>query len=183
VVERNAGPGEYEQTTTPKVLFIIADERHLHFDLDVNPEDMKYVQLRQLVRFAPDGKGLAAPVGHVSHISPEVNEKTRRVQVHAEADDPDGQLRAHTFGTGYIVIREKPAALVVPADALQSDGKSQFVFVRLSPVSFEVRTVTPGLRDGNFIEIDGIRAGEEVVTTGSFALKSELQKDRIGGED
>jgi cobalt-zinc-cadmium efflux system membrane fusion protein len=184
VVERNAGPGEYEQTTTPKVLFVVGDERRLHFDLDVNPDDMRYVHRDQPVRFAPDGKGMASTVGRVSHISPEVDEKTRRVRVHAEAEDPEGLLRPHTFGTGHILIREKPDALVVPSDALQSVGPNQFVFVRLSPVRFEARAVHPGLREGNLVEIDGVRAGEEVVTTGSFVLKSELLKERIaGGEE
>ncbi len=88
VVDRSAGPGEFVQLTTPKVLFVVGDERHLHFDLDVNPEDMKVIRLGQAVRFAPDGKDMVGAVGKVSHISPEVDEKTRRVVVHAEAEDP-----------------------------------------------------------------------------------------------
>jgi cobalt-zinc-cadmium efflux system membrane fusion protein len=183
VVERNVGPGEFEQTTSPKVLFIVGDEHHLHFDLDVNPEDVKEVRVGQPVRFAPDGKGMVGIVAHVSHLSPEVDEKTRRVRVHAEAEDPQGQLRPHTFGTGYILVREKPDALAVPSEALQSDSKSQFVFIRLSPTRFQVRSVQPGLRDGSFVEVVGVHAGEEVVTIGSFVLKSELLREKIAGDE
>ena len=53
-----------------------------------------------------------------------------------------------------------------------------------SDTVFEARKVQAGLRQGNLVEVQGVRPGEEVVTRGSFVLKSELQKDRIaGGED
>jgi multidrug efflux pump subunit AcrA (membrane-fusion protein) len=74
--------------------------------------------------------------------------------------------------------------VVVPAEALQSVGKSgSLVFVRVAPTVFEVRHVRPGLREGDLVEIGGVRAGEEVVTTGGHLLASELQKDRIVGGD
>ena len=46
-----------------------------------------------------------------------------------------------------------------------------------------MRPVKPGLRDGSFIEVEGVAAGETVVTTGSHVLKSELLRERIGGSE
>src|SRR5262249_23315316 len=43
VVERNTATGEVVQLTTPKTLFVVADVRVLHIDLDVAPEDMPEV--------------------------------------------------------------------------------------------------------------------------------------------
>jgi cobalt-zinc-cadmium efflux system membrane fusion protein len=83
VVDRNVAVGEVEQLTSPKTLFIVADVRQLHVDLDVNPEDMAEIRLGQPVIFRPDGSTFEA-AARVSHISPEVDEKTRRVRVHAE---------------------------------------------------------------------------------------------------
>jgi cobalt-zinc-cadmium efflux system membrane fusion protein len=106
------------------------------------------------------------------------------VQVHAEVPNEDRRLRPNTFGTGQIVVSRRPRAAVVPGEAVQSDGHGSLVFVRVSPTVFEARTVRPGLRQGNLVEASGLRKGEEVVTTGSYLLKSELQKDRIlGGDD
>lgn len=216
VVQRNVAPGESVLANQGRSLFVIADIHRLHVDMDVNPGDAIDVRLKQTIEFAPAGKGPGA-VGKVSHISPEVDEKTRRVRIHAKVDNRDGKLRPNTFGTGRILIREQPEAVVIPADALQSDGQRHFVFVKRNETTFECRLVEPGLREGNWVQVLSqeerlaqarrasagipwltrrayvtillakvtfdVRPGEEVVTAGSFALKSELLKDRIGGGD
>jgi cobalt-zinc-cadmium efflux system membrane fusion protein len=144
---------------------------------------MAEVRVGQAVTFQTNGAGARAVSARVSHISPEVDEKTRHVRVHAEVDNTDGSLRPNAFGTGRILIRERPQALAVPSAALQADGSAALLFVRLSETTFEARHVQMGLQEGDLVEISGVRAGEEVVTTGSFVLKSELLKDRITGDD
>jgi cobalt-zinc-cadmium efflux system membrane fusion protein len=181
VVNRKAAPGE---VVDPKhVLIVVADVRHLHVDLDVHPENMAEVHVGQAVFFQPDKIEGPPAKSVVSHISPEVNEKSRNVEVHSELYDPAGRLRPHTFGTGRILVEERPQAVAVPHEAVQSDGKSHLIFVRVSDTTFRARPVQPGLHEGTFTEVEGVQPGEEVVTTGSFMLKSELLKDRIGGEE
>jgi cobalt-zinc-cadmium efflux system membrane fusion protein len=183
VVDRNAAVGEVLESTQRKTLFIVADTRQLHIDLSVNPGDMAEVRAGQAVLFQPSSSGAREITAHVAHVSPEVDEKTRHVVVHAEFENSDGSVRPHAFGTGKIVIQEPRQALAVPGAALQADGSAALLFVRLSATLFEARHVQTGLRDGDLVEVSGVRAGEEVVTTGSFALKSELQKERIAGGD
>jgi cobalt-zinc-cadmium efflux system membrane fusion protein len=181
VVERNAAKGEVVQLNQPQVLFVVADLSQLHVDLDVNPEDMAGVRVGQPILFRC-GDGPEAP-GEVSHISPEVDPKTRRVRVHAEIPNPERRLRPNSFGTGRIRVGERTHAVVVPLDAVQTDGGNSLVFVRVSETTFAARPVRPGLRQGDVVEVSGVQAGEEVVTTGSFVLRSELQKERIAGGD
>jgi cobalt-zinc-cadmium efflux system membrane fusion protein len=219
VVERNTAPGEIVEALLGKYLFVVADVGQLHIDLRVNPRDMTDVRLGQTVTFHLEGKDTPSATAEVSHISPEVDAKTRRVYVHAEVTSSVGQLRPNTFGTGRILIRQRSHALVVPSEAVQADSNPSplaalgatgmgmmasplgqgpllaasallpgsthpsLVFIRLSPTTFQVRQVRTGLRDGSVIEIDGVQPGEEVVTTGSFALKSELRKEQISGGD
>jgi cobalt-zinc-cadmium efflux system membrane fusion protein len=218
VVQRNVAVGEVVQPNQAKSLFVVADLRRLHIELYVKPEDMTGVRVGQRATFRPDRAAAAVAVGEVSHIGPEVEEKTRRVHVHAEIDNPEGTLRPNTFGVGHILLREHPRVPVVPGEALQARGAatqtapaaaavtalagtptapavaiaaataataatSHFVFVRVSETSFQARPVRTGLRDGNLVEVSGVAEGEEVVTTGSFLLKSELQKERIVGDD
>ena len=106
------------------------------------------------------------------------------MRVRATADNPDGRLRAHLFGAGQILVQSLPDALAVPDDAVQSDGDCRVVFVRQSEDTFQARLVRTGERGDGYTQIlKGVSAGEEVVTTGSHALKSEILKARIGGED
>ena len=55
------------------------------------------------------------------------------------------------------------------------------VFVRIAPDEFEARRVKTGLVEGDRVEIiEGIKAGEDVATKGSFLLKTETLKGSIG---
>jgi cobalt-zinc-cadmium efflux system membrane fusion protein len=192
----HAAPGMVVATNQP--LFAVGDTSHLHIELEVDLQDVSLLRPGQLVTFVPEMKtGETAQTqeeeapkpatGTLAHISPEVNEKTHRVPVHAEVENPDGRLRPNTYGTGRIVIRDNPQAVTVPAEALQWEvqpqGRFYFVFVQMSETSFQVRPVKPGLRDRYYVELDGVSPGERVVTTGSHVLKSELLKERIGGAE
>jgi cobalt-zinc-cadmium efflux system membrane fusion protein len=45
---------------------------------------------------------------------------------------------------------------------------------------FEVRTVKLGSEQGEVVTVlDGVREGEQVVTKGSFVLKSEMERHKI----
>jgi cobalt-zinc-cadmium efflux system membrane fusion protein len=53
--------------------------------------------------------------------------------------------------------------------------------VRLAEDLFEARRVRPGWTDAEVIEVRGrVSPGAEVVTTGSFLLKTETLKESIG---
>lgn len=122
--------------------------------------------------------------GRLTWISPEVDEKTRTVRVRAEVPNLQGRLRPNTFGNGRVQVRERPGALSVPSDAVQTDGPHALVFVQLSDREFQPRLVELGLRDEKGVEIlFGVQAGELVVSTGSHVLKAELFKRRIAADD
>ena len=52
------------------------------------------------------------------------------MKVRVDLPNADGRLRANTFGTGRIVLREEPQAIVVPSEAVHWDGCCNVVFVR-----------------------------------------------------
>jgi cobalt-zinc-cadmium efflux system membrane fusion protein len=54
------------------------------------------------------------------------------------------------------------------------------VFVQRGAGEFEARAVKLGDEQGDLVQVlDGVRAGELVVTKGAFALKSEMERHKI----
>ena len=53
-----------------------------------------------------------------------------------------------------------------------------------SPEAFAVRPITIGVKlDRSWEVLSGVSLGEMVVTTGSFLLRSDLEKDKLGAAD
>jgi cobalt-zinc-cadmium efflux system membrane fusion protein len=169
------------------VLLTVADPHRLWLLLNVRQEDAKHVSLGLPVQFHPDdGSPLVA--GEISWLSPSVDVRTRTLQARVVMNVVDRPLRGQTFGTGTIVLREEPNAVVVPAHAVQSTGDAQFVFVRdknyLKEGSFKLfyaRQVRTGARDGEYVELlAGALPGEVVATTGSASLLAQLLRGNLG---
>ncbi len=139
------------------------------------------------MRFLPGGADREVS-GEVVWISTAIDEKTRTVQVRVDLPNADGQLRAGTFGRGRILRREEAGAVVVPAESIQWEGDCHVVFVRDKNYDapggykvFHTRTVRPGAKDGDVVEIiAGVLPGELVVTQGSGLMRSELLKNNLG---
>jgi cobalt-zinc-cadmium efflux system membrane fusion protein len=189
VIGREIVSGEIVEPNQPQ--FVIADVRRMWIQLDVLKEDAMRLAPGQEMRFTVDGMPIEVET-HVTWISTEVDEKTRTVQVRAEAENPlldqhansdDGQrlLRANAFGTGRLRIRSEPQALTVPNAALQRLDSNNVVFVpRPDGRSFEARPVRVGIVGDGFVEIaEGLDAGEPVVVSGSSLLKSEALRIRL----
>jgi cobalt-zinc-cadmium efflux system membrane fusion protein len=190
VVARKVVAGE--QVDAARALFVVADTRRVWLTLQVRQEDAKLLRAREgtpgePVRFLPGGADREIS-GEVVWVSTAIDEKTRTVQVRADLPNPDGQLRAGTFGSGRIILREEPSAVVVPSESLQWEGDCHIVFVRDKDYAsangykvFHTRTVRPGARTGAVTEIiAGVLPGEMVVSQGSGVLRSELLKNNLG---
>jgi cobalt-zinc-cadmium efflux system membrane fusion protein len=189
VVDKDMVAGEfvnvYNNMNPRRPHFTVADVNRMEVLLDVRQEDIGKVKLGQELTFRADGDPDVTAAGPLCWISSEADEKTRTIRVKAHVPNPDGKLRAHIFGTGRIFVRSVPQAVVVPDDAVQADDACRMVFVRLRDSNeFQARLVETGIRADGYTQIvSGLKAGEEVVTTGSHALKSEIVKGRIAADE
>ncbi len=182
VVARHAVEGELVERNAP--LFAIADLRTMWVYLNLYESDLGQVQLGQKVSFEADGLPSVRFEGLIEWISPEVDPHTRITQVLAEVTNTGSALRANMFGKGRIVVQSSHDSLVVPELAVQTYRERPVVFVREADDSFAVRPVTIGIKGEEFWELlSGAKSGEQVTTTGSFLLKSELEKDKLGEAD
>jgi cobalt-zinc-cadmium efflux system membrane fusion protein len=179
IVGRHAVEGELVDRNAP--LFDLADLDTMWVYLNLYEADLGRVKKGQTVVFVPDGLAGHEFSGPIDWISPEVDARTRITQVRAELTNTDGLLRANMYGRGKIIVEPPHDGLVVPAAAVQDYRRQPVVFVQKSPEAFAVRPVTIGVKlDGNWELLSGVSLGEMVVTTGSFLLRSDLEKDKLG---
>jgi cobalt-zinc-cadmium efflux system membrane fusion protein len=170
-----------------KVLQVVADTRTMLLTLHVPQEEAGRLKRGHKVVFQPDGD--REPVkGVIDWLSTAVDPKTRTVEVRAELDNKDGRLRANTFGSGRVILREENKAIVVKNEAVHWDGKCHIVFVcdkdyfkPGAPKVFHVRSVRLGARNGENTEIiAGVLPGEYVATVNSGILRGQLLRDSMG---
>lgn len=185
VVERNAVAGEVIETG--EELFVVADTGVMWLMLNVRLEEAARVALGQTIDFRPDGSDQKF-TGLVTWISTATDAQTRTIAVRAELPNANGALRNETFGSGEILLREEPDAILAPAEAIHWEGCCHVAFVRDkdwfkdgSYKVFHTRSVRPGAAAGEQVEIiAGLLPGEVIVTRGSGLLRAELLKGNLG---
>ena len=179
IVERTAVIGEVVKTT--KELFTIADTSQMWAILDVYEADLGYVRTGQTVSITVEGSQNLSGEGIITWISMHVDQRTRTLKARVEIVNSDGMLRAGMFSKARVNVWGPEPAIVVPKTAVQWEGCCNTVFVKKSDVQFEPRKVRLGFDTGPwFVVEEGLVVGEDVVTTGSFLLKTELMKGSIG---
>lgn len=181
VVERSAVQGEVVEPTG--VFFAVANTQSMWAMIDLFEHDgQTVVPGQEVVVVLESIPGKAFP-GKITWVSTQINPSTRTLKARAEISNSDGLLRANAFGQARIMLRHGERSLVVPKDAVQWDGCCNLVFVQANDLAtnFQAKKVQLGIDTGTAYEVlSGLKAGETVVTTGSFLLKTEILKGSIG---
>lgn len=179
VVEASAVPGE--NAAPERAIFAVADLGRLWVSIDVRDTDLPRVAKGQRATFTLEGLPGRKFPGRVVAIGAEVDDRTRTARVYAEVPNEDGLLRARMFGRARIAVKDAEPRLLVPREAVQSDGDCPFVFVEAKPDVYQTRKVELGAaREGGQEIAGGLAAGERVVTTGGILLKTEVLRGEMG---
>lgn len=181
IVERTATAGELVDKT--KSIYTISDPTQLWAIAEVKERDIAAVKTGQDTTFTV----LAYPQdkfqGKVVLVGNQVEAGSRTLEVRIAVDNADGRLKAGMFADVEIITTILENVLLIPDSALQTEGDNQIVFVALDGNKFEKRVVKLGLEQAGRVQIlDGVKAGEKIVTDGSFILKSEMLKGQLGEE-
>jgi len=113
--------------------------------------------------------------GAVQTILPELDPATRTTRVRIQFDNAAGLLKPEMYGE--VELRSPGVKkLTVPEQAVLEKGRTQAVFVDLGGGYLEPKEVKIGQRFGDRVEIvQGLKAGQRIVTSGNFLLDSESQ--------
>jgi membrane fusion protein (multidrug efflux system) len=124
-------------------------------------------------------------IGKIIATNPDVDLATRSVRVRAKVANPDEVLRAGMFAKATVIMPETKTVLPVIATAIAYATFGNSVFVideQTDEQSGEAEKVLRqqfirlGQTRGDFIDvIDGLKAGESVVSSGVFKLRSGMK--------
>ena len=173
VVTKNVFAG---QRITPETeLYTVADLSSIWVLADVYEYEVPMVKVGQgaIMRLAYNpGKRFQ---GKVSYIYPDLDKTTRTLKVRLDFPNPGFDLKPDMYANVEIHV-DHGSGLSVPREAVLDSGMEQIVFVALPDGYFEPREVELGAQVGErFIVLGGLKAGDQVVTSGNFLLDSESQ--------
>lgn len=171
VLARNAYP---KQRVTPEMeLYAIADLSTVWVLADIYEYELPMIQLGQTATMTLSyfpGKTFA---GKVTYIYPQLDNATRTLKVRLEFSNPTFELKPDMFANVEVRI-DYGRQVWVPEEAVLDSGQEQIVFVAHEGGYFEPRKVQLGAKvDGRVIVLSGLKAGEQIVTSGNFLIDSE----------
>jgi len=166
---RQVSLGAFVEAKTELVTLVNLDSLKVEFRL---PERFyRVIKEDSLVQAAPDALPGEVFEGRIYAIAPAIDINGRSVAVKAKLANPQRRLRPGMFARVTLTIDRRIDAIVVPESAIVQRGDGQFVY-RIRNGKAELTRVRLGLRQTGRIEVvDGLGAGDIVVTAGQIKLR------------
>ena len=165
-----------------KELMTIVDTSVVWVLADVYEKDLAAVRTgaeAQIGVAAFPGQSFA---GRITYISDSLDPASRTAKLRCVVQNNDRRLKLEMFGTVEIPSAGTRRALAIPEQAIQQVDADSVVFVQRDASHYEKRVIRAGEPSAGWVEVlKGLNNGENVVTTGSFYLKSALLREQIGG--
>lgn len=170
----NIGAREGQYVTPETELFMIADLSKVWVYAEIYEYELPWVKEGDPVEIRLAGVPGRTFKGRLAFIYPYAEAKTRTIKVRLVFDNAALLLKPDMFAEVTILADKQMDAVVIPAEAVIRSGAQTQVLVVRAPGKFEPRKVATGLASNDDIAIlDGLAAGEEVVTSAQFLIDSE----------
>jgi cobalt-zinc-cadmium efflux system membrane fusion protein len=171
VTDRQVGPGQYIQAGSSTPVFTIGDLSTVWLVAEVHETDAPFIERGQTVEvrvLALPGKVFKA---RLTAVGAEVDSVTHRLPVRATLANPDGKLKPQMFASFSIVTSGESQAPAIPDEAVVREGDQARVWVVAQNNTLTLRPIHTGRTNGGMVEVlDGLKAGERVVTRGSLFI-------------
>jgi cobalt-zinc-cadmium efflux system membrane fusion protein len=182
VLSRAVTPGTVVSPASE--VFVISDLSTLWAIADVNEEHLGKLRAGMPARLTVHAYGDRVFAGRIGRLGEALDPATRTVRVRVDVPNSGGLLKPEMYATAEIELGGSATGLFVPAEAAQEVRGQTVVFVRKRAEEFEARPVELGPAVGDAVRIlRGVASGEDVVSRGSFILKSEFLKATLAEDE
>lgn len=169
-----------DQVSPGRSLFEIADLSTVWVEAFVYEQDLPFVEVgHDAVVTVPSLPGEVFR-SRVVYVSPILNRRGQ-AEIRLRIDNPQHKLRPEMYAEVLIESRLPGRQPVVPRSAVINTGARKIVFVAGGEGTYQPREITTGaVGQGDMIQVTGgLRAGEEIVTSGQFLLDSESRLSEV----
>jgi cobalt-zinc-cadmium efflux system membrane fusion protein len=179
VIEKKAVLGTLAGPTDP--LFTVADLSRVWVQADLPEGVIAKVRVGANAQVGVPAYPGEIFKGRVGYVGAALDKDTRTVAARIEVANADGRLKPEMFATAAIeVAGDKRHVIALPDAAIVLMDGQPTVFV-YEQGAYAMRQVEPGGRAGGRTVLkSGLQAGEQVVTSGTYALKARQQRSRLG---
>ncbi len=166
---RHVSVGEY--ITAGQALVNLEAIDPVKADFRVPEKFLPAIRVGQTIRIKVDAFPDDSFEGKVYAIDPRLDVAGRSLLVRALVPNRDKQLRPGLFARVTVLLQLKEDALTVPEQAIVPQGDSQFVFKIVDGKVKLTKVVTGTRREGRVEIVEGLAAGDEVVTAGQLKIR------------
>lgn len=155
--------------------FKITQMDTLHAHIYVPERDIHKLAPKQSATLTVDAWPDKAFRGAILRVNPVVDASTGTVKVTVAMTGSQRELKPGMFGRVEILYDRRDAATLVPKDAVLTEDAAQSVFV-VNDSKAQRRSIKVGYSDSyNYEVLDGLKSGDQVVTTGQANLKDDAR--------
>lgn len=171
ITKKMALQGMYATPDMP--LYEIADLSTVWFYADVYERDLSLVAEGQSAAVTLAAFPNERFQGRVVFIDPALAPETRTTRVRLEFANPEHRLKPGMYGDAAIHVTGAPV-LAVPREAVLDAGTHTLAFLDRGEGRFEPRRIQTGRTFDEYTEVvEGLQAGDMIVTSGTFLIDSE----------
>jgi membrane fusion protein, multidrug efflux system len=176
---RAVNVGQYLESGQPVAPLQALDPIYVNFT--VPQQDLGRMSIGAEVRVAADEERDAEIAGRITAIDSVVDESTRNVKIQAVFSNPRLKLRPGMFVNSEVALGDGDPMVPIPASAVRYAPYGDSVFVveaMRDPQGGSYRGVRQqfvklgSARGDQVAVLSGIKAGEEIVTSGAFKLRN-----------
>jgi len=170
VARRAADPGAFVSANAPIV--DVVDIARVRLVANIVEKDLKQIGVGDSARVSVDAFPGESFMGRIARVSPVLDPATRTAPLEVEIPNADYRLKPGMYARVGLITESHPNALVVPTNALVDSNGTRGVYLALNNVA-SFHPVKVGIEGNERTEVlDGLAAGDRVVTTGAAGLRN-----------
>lgn len=178
IIQKKATVGELG--TPSEAVFTVADLSIVWIEANLTEDLLAKVKLGAAATVTVGAYPGERFSGRVAYMANVLDKDSRTTAARIEVANKDGRLKPEMFANATIATGGQQQAISVPNEAILLLQGQPTVFV-VEHGGFEPRAIETGDKlSGRTVIKSGLKAGEQVVAAGAYALKARLLKSQIG---